>query len=158
METSTKAFFSAEPLQDIENDVIALIDLNRELKKRLTEQKNESEKIILSLLREYLELTEKISQLAVNYQLENKEAKQMALDIGELEERLSRFLKRMKVKPLKTTTGKIADTAKHRVKKAAREKGSKEGTILEVLRQGYVWKGLILRRAEVKAVRNNRKK
>lgn len=154
MNTSAKTFFSAKPLQDIEYEISRLIDLN----KRLTDQKNESEKIIRNMLREYIELMEKVSQITCGTSIESSEGKQLVMGIRELEERLSNFLKRMKVKPLKTITGKTADTAKHRVKKAARDKGAKEGTILEILRQGYVWKGLILRRAEVKAVRNLNKK
>jgi molecular chaperone GrpE len=147
-----------DPLFEIEQDVRRLLKDYSVLRQETDEYREKTESDFKKLLLSFIEVADAFENVwrNINPKLNgaDPQAKKWAASFKTVYRMLIRALSGWDVVPIETMVGEKADPLWHKVLEAEEDPGRENGAILEEIKKGYLWKGRLLRSAEVRAVNN----
>lgn len=146
------------PFSDIEVDIRTLMKRCGILTHELNELQNKWELNTKKLLLEFIGVADAFENRfrEIKTQSDSIDAKTKSwlekfLPVYKL---LLRALKSAGVTPIETIIGEKANPFWHNVSETVEREDLENETIVEEIKKGYIWKGKLLRAADIKAVRN----
>lgn len=149
---SESSFLSSDnPLQEVEKDLKMLVKKCNSLCRELIEIKVEHENQIKGLLLEFIEFIDAFEEVMDNIQPSlnlNFDSFMALLKLAQ------RALSNCGVSPLKIEENEKVNPAFHFVADVVSTFDREEGTIIRVIKKGYLWEKKLIRPAHVIAVKN----
>jgi len=147
------------PLAPVEDDIRQYIrrclELDKEYKDYITKTEADTGKILLS----FIEVMDAFDKVMAKIAQETDSMPNETTWINEFKKVQKKFkiaLKKGGLKPVKIKSGTKIKPSRHMVVQEVKRRGLEDGTIIGVIRTGYLWNGSLLRAATVKTVKNNR--
>jgi len=147
-----------DPLSDVENGIRNLIkekiNIEYEFYKFKEQYEIETRKFLLELI-EVVDAFERLFNI-----IKTKEEtldQQTKIWIGNFRtiyRLLLRTLKEFEILPIETFIGEIVNPHIHNVVEVVEKPEQESGTIIEIIKKGYIWKKNLLRPVDVKVVKN----
>lgn len=146
------------PLLEIEQDLRALIKSCGVLRHERDEARKKGYEDAKRILLEFIEVVDNFENVLRNIKamMDEREPKNKATlsSLGAIGKLFTRALKSVDVVPIEILIGEKANPHFHSVTEVEANIGLETETVTEIIRKGYLWRGKLLRAAEVKAVRN----
>lgn len=149
--SGTFFLFSDNPLQEIQKDLEMLIKKCGTMKKEIFEIQNEYETNIKKMILEFIHFTDAFEdtiehiQPSVNLNFNN---------FVTLLKMLHRTLSNCNVSIIEVKENEIINPYFHFIIETVPKADKEDGTIIRVIKKGYLWKGKLIRPAYVIAVKN----
>ena len=154
-----ETLISNDPIFEVERLIRELIREKIKIKYEFEQFKEESEIKTKEFLLGLLEVVDAFERLfniiKTKEELMNKQTKIWIGNFRTIYKLLLRALKRFGVSPIDTFIDEIVNPYIHTVVEVVKRPGKENGTIVEIIKKGYLWEGELLRSVEVKAVKND---
>lgn len=146
------------PLEKIEDIIYQLMKQSGKLKFEINEQKIKQESDMKAMLLSFIEVTDFFENILMKMGLkvksEDKKLKIWHTQYKMVYKTLMRTLKSWDVIQIETIIGDKPNLEWHKVTEVMEDISKPNETIIEELKKGYLWRGKLLRPAEIKAIRN----
>ncbi len=156
--TSTSTPHFTNPLYDIEADIRDLMKRCGTLAHELSESQNNWESDTKKMIVGFIEVADAFENVFRNLgsrqDLVDEQTKIWINNFETVYKLLMRALENQSVTPIETMIGNKANPHWHNVVEAVRKPDLDNGTVVEEIRKGYLWRGKLLRAADIKAVSN----
>ena len=147
------------PLEDIENEIYSLLkkcgSLDSQIRDSSLEHSLEMKKLFLSII-EINDAFENIFRI-LDAKADSRDGKCDGIinNFRTIQKMLIRMLKSYEVVSFDSVIGQKATPERHNISEVAVNQEMEDETIVEEIKKGYLWKGVLLRAAEVIAVKNS---
>jgi len=145
--------------EQVGSDMKELIKKCGNLQHQLQEDEKKCEAEIKKILLEFLDVSDALENVFKNIGNKADDAeekvKRWINSFRTVLKMLGRALNTSGVTPVETIIGGQSNPYWHNIVETAEKPDAEEGSILEELRKGYLWRGKILRAADICVVKNN---
>jgi len=146
------------PLAGIESEIRNLMKRCGSLTRDLEEAKQQGEKGARKMLLEFVAVADAFENVFRNIRPKMDSADPQARlwvdNFDTVYELHKRAMEAAGITPVEAIVGEKVNPHWHNVFEVVENPGLKNGTITEEIKKGYIWRGKLLRAAEVKAVKN----
>lgn len=150
---------AANPLAAIESDINSLIAKCDRLSYDLEEGRKNAASDTADMLLDFIEVVDAFERVFRNItpRLDDadRQTKIWVSNFNTVYKVLVRALDRYDVKPMEIVIGEKASPYWHEVVEVVQDPDREDETMVEEIKKGYLWRGKLLRAAEVKAVKNS---
>ncbi|MBM3294913.1 MAG: nucleotide exchange factor GrpE [Candidatus Aminicenantes bacterium] len=146
------------PLAEVEEDLRALIKSAGTLRREAEDARKQGDEAAKKILLEVIAVADAFENVLRNAEAggaaEEPKCRAALNSVRTVQKMLVRALKSSEAVAMEILVGDKANPHWHNVVEVEANIGLETGTITEVIKKGYLWRGKLLRAAEVKAVRN----
>lgn len=146
------------PLREIERDVRELLRKYSVMQQEMEALQQETEADFKKMILSFIEIADSFENVFKNVNPKLEEAdpqtKRWVSSFKTVYRMLQRAFGMWGIVPIETMIGEKANPKWHKVLEVEKHPEREDETIIEEIKKGYLWKGKLLRTAEIKAVSN----